>query len=80
VQVLPTEAQREAPYIQNNIDATRASRPGQPRPTQYSAVDVATPRGEGQRRDDREHPPADPAIGPTYKALGQPHAVPLPDS
>ena len=52
VQVLPTEAQREAPYIQNNIDATRASyNVADTQVTQYSAVDVATDAAvEGQRR------------------------------
>jgi len=72
VQVLPTEAQREAPYIQNNIDATRASyNLATADVTQYSAVDVATKEAVAASVGTIENIRLlDPAIvSPTFKAL-----------
>jgi uncharacterized membrane protein (UPF0182 family) len=72
VQVRPTELVRETPYIQNNIDATRASYAlDEVEVTSYAAADVATPEAvqasAGTIGNIRLLDPA--VVSPTFKAL-----------
>ncbi len=72
VQVKPTELVRESPYIQNNINATRASYGlAQAQVAPYAATDTATSAAikssQGTLENIRLLDPA--VVSPTYKAL-----------